>query len=143
LCNVIRFKTPNFIGNKNDYEKWITFFTPPGLSFQWAAYPIFFDDDSNCIPVGHWHSGNFFCDWKEFFQLVEMSRVQIREGDYVKHKDPKVNENLKMLVISKRLNTRNEMEFFCNHLSKGEIKKDWFNEKEVTLFVEGKTEPHT
>jgi hypothetical protein len=48
-----------------------------------------------------------------------------------------------MLVIRKRLNTKNEMEFLCNHLSKGVIIKDWFNEKEVTLFIDDKTGPHS
>jgi hypothetical protein len=71
-----------------------------------------------------------------------MSKVRIREGDYVKHLNPKINDNLKMLVISKRLNSKNEMEFLCNHIAKGGIIKDWFNEKEVTLFVEDKKGPH-
>ena len=72
-----------------------------------------------------------------------MSQVPIREGDYVKHRNPKINENLKMLVIHKRVNAFNEIEFLCNHLAKGEIKKDWFNEKEVTLFVDDKARPLT
>ena len=131
------------MGNKNDYEKWITFFAPPGLPRQWAPYPLFFNDDSDCLPFGHWHSGNFICDRKEFFQLVGMSEVRIREGDYVKHINPKVNENLKMLVISKRLNPKNDLEFLCMHLLKGEIKKDWFKENEVTLYVEDSRGPHS
>jgi hypothetical protein len=72
-----------------------------------------------------------------------MSKIQIREGDYVKHVNPKINENLKMLVISKRLNTDNEMEFLCNHISKSVITKDWFNEREVTLFTDDNTGPHS
>ena len=72
-----------------------------------------------------------------------MSKVQIREGDYVQHVSPKINENLKMLVISKRLNANNEMEFLCNHISKDAITKDWFNEKELTLCVDDNTGPHS
>jgi len=71
-----------------------------------------------------------------------MSEGRIREGDYVKHINPKINENLKMLVISKRLNSNNEMEFLCHHLSKDVIEKDWFNEREVTLFMEEKNGLH-
>jgi hypothetical protein len=71
-----------------------------------------------------------------------VSKGQVREGDHVKHLDPKINENLKMLVIRKERIQSMKWNFFAITSPRVRLKKDWFGEN-VTLFVDDKKGPHS